>query len=200
MALTRRALKAMGIEDEKIDEIINLHTETVDALKNEIDTYKAQAEASEGIQKDLENARAELDDAKKNSWKAKYEAVRDEYDGYKSEQEKKATHQAKESAYKKLLQDAGVSSKRINSVLKVTDIDSFDLDKNGAIKNSGDELAHIQDEWGDFITSSETYGAQTATPPATEQSGSMSKEDIMKIKDAGKRQKAIAENHELFGY
>lgn len=28
MALTRRALKAMGIEDEKIDEIINMHTDT----------------------------------------------------------------------------------------------------------------------------------------------------------------------------
>ena len=33
MALTRRALKAMGIEDEKIDEIITMHTDTVDGLK-----------------------------------------------------------------------------------------------------------------------------------------------------------------------
>ena len=36
MALTRRALKAMGIDEEKIDEIIALHTETVDGLKAEI--------------------------------------------------------------------------------------------------------------------------------------------------------------------
>ena len=36
MALTRRALKAMGIEDEKIDEIINMHTETVDGLKADV--------------------------------------------------------------------------------------------------------------------------------------------------------------------
>ena len=36
MALTRRALKAMGIEDEKIDEIITMHTETVDGLKADV--------------------------------------------------------------------------------------------------------------------------------------------------------------------
>ena len=44
MALTRRSLKAMGIEDEKIDEIIAAHAETVDALKEQRDNYKAQAD------------------------------------------------------------------------------------------------------------------------------------------------------------
>ena len=44
MALTRRALKAMGIEDEKIDEIITMHTETVDGLKADVAKYKADAE------------------------------------------------------------------------------------------------------------------------------------------------------------
>ena len=56
MALTRRALKAMGIEDEKIDEIINMHTETVDGLKADVAKYKADAETLPGIQKQLEKA------------------------------------------------------------------------------------------------------------------------------------------------
>ena len=43
MALTRRALKAMGIEDEKIDEIITMHTDTVDGLKADVAKYKADA-------------------------------------------------------------------------------------------------------------------------------------------------------------
>ena len=34
MALTRKMLKAMGIEDDKIDQIIEAHTETVDGLKS----------------------------------------------------------------------------------------------------------------------------------------------------------------------
>lgn len=33
MALTRKMLRAMGIKDEKADEIIEAHSETVDALK-----------------------------------------------------------------------------------------------------------------------------------------------------------------------
>ena len=44
MALTRKMLKAMGIEDEKIDQIIEAHSETVDALKEQRDQYKADAE------------------------------------------------------------------------------------------------------------------------------------------------------------
>nr|DAG23749.1 MAG TPA: hypothetical protein [Caudoviricetes sp.] len=44
MALTRRSLKAMGIEDEKIDEIIAAHAETVDAYKN--GTYKKKPKSN----------------------------------------------------------------------------------------------------------------------------------------------------------
>lgn len=41
MALTRKMLKAMGIEDEKIDQIIDAHTETVEGLKDQVSSYKA---------------------------------------------------------------------------------------------------------------------------------------------------------------
>ena len=33
MSLTRKMLRAMGIEDDKADQIIDAHAETVDALK-----------------------------------------------------------------------------------------------------------------------------------------------------------------------
>ena len=89
MALTRRALKAMGIEDEKIDEIINMHTETVDGLKADVAKYKADAETLPGIQKQLEKAQADLEAGKKDSYKVKYEALKEEFEGYKSEQTKK---------------------------------------------------------------------------------------------------------------
>ena len=43
MSLTRKMLKAMGIEEEKIDQIIEAHSETVDSLKADRDTYKEDA-------------------------------------------------------------------------------------------------------------------------------------------------------------
>ena len=41
--------------------------------------------------------------------------------------------------------------------------------------------------------------ANVSNPPGGEP-GKMTKKEIMEIKDAGERQKAIAENHELFGF
>ena len=53
MSLTRKALSAMGIEDEKIDQIIEMHTDVTNALKEERDTYKADAEKLPAVQKEL---------------------------------------------------------------------------------------------------------------------------------------------------
>ena len=56
MALTRKFLAALGIEAEKVDEIITAHAETVDALKAERDEYKANAEAYAGEQKKVKES------------------------------------------------------------------------------------------------------------------------------------------------
>ena len=60
MALTRKFLKAMGIEDEKIDQIIEAHTETVSGLKDSLDKAEADAKALPDIQKELDAAKAEI--------------------------------------------------------------------------------------------------------------------------------------------
>ena len=201
LALTRRALKAMGIEEEKIDEIIAMHSETVDGLKTEISKYKADAATLPDIQKQLEKAQADLEAGKKDSWKVKYEAIKEEFEGYKTEQTKKESHAAKEKAYRALLQEAGVSEKRLDSVLKVSDIDSVELDEKGTIKGADKLTESIKSEWADFITTTETRGANTSNPPANNNGSAMTKADIYKKDDHGRyimsaaeRQKALMEN------
>ena len=56
MALTRKMLKAMGIEEEKIDEIIDAHTETVNALKDQAKQDKDAAARLESVQKEIGRA------------------------------------------------------------------------------------------------------------------------------------------------
>ena len=197
MSLTRRALKAMGIDEEKIDEIISMHSETVDGLKADVAKYKADAEALPEVQKQLEKAQADLEAGKKDSWKVKYEAIKEEFEGYKTEQTKKESHAAKEKAYRALLQEAGVSEKRLESVLKVSDVDSVELDENGAIKGADKLTESIKSEWADFITTTETRGAQTSNPPAN-RGVTPTKEQIMGIKNTAERQRAIAQNLNLF--
>lgn len=169
MALTRRALKAMGVDEDKIEEIISLHTETVDGLKAEIEKYKQNADETENLQKELEEAKADMEAEKKKDWRSKYESVKDEFEDYKTEVEHKQTHEAKKSAYRDLLREAGVSDKRISSVLKVSDVDEIELDDKGKVKGSDKLVNSIKSEWSDFIVSDSTQGAKTATPPANEQ-------------------------------
>lgn len=186
MALTRKMLKAMGIEDEKIDQIIEAHSETVDALKEQRDQYKADAEKLPEVQKQLDTANQQLESAGKDSWKVKYEALKEDFDTYKADQTAKETRSAKEKAYTELLKAAGIPEKRIAAVLKVTDLDSFELNDNGAAKNADKLTDSIKIEWADFIPTTTQTGANTATPPVGGQSnndpGSMSMADYIKYR------------------
>lgn len=197
MALTRKMLKGMGLTDEQIDTVIEAHTETVDGLKAQISEYKADAEKLSTVQKELDKATADLEAEKKSSWKVKYDALKEEYEGYKSEQTKKETHAAKRAAYKALLQEAGVSEKRIDAVLRVTDVDSVELDEDGKVKDSAKTMKEIKAEWSDFIQTTSAQGAKTPNPPSNS-GGGMSKAEILKIKDPAERQKAIADNISQF--
>lgn len=200
MALSRKFLKALGIEEDKADEIIKAHTETVDALKEQAEGNKTDAAELEKLKEQVKGLKADLAEADKSDWEKKYNDLKTEYDTYKTEVENKATHSAKEAAYKQLLIDAGISEKRIATILKVSDIDGVELDKDGNIKSADKLTDSIKEEWADFIVTEHKEGAETSKPPASEgKGGTMTKEDIMNIKDTADRQAAMREHPELFG-
>jgi hypothetical protein len=201
MALTRKFLSALGIDADKVDEIINAHTETVDALKNERDKYKADAEKLPEVQKELDGMKEEAaKNSGKNPFEVKYNAIKEEFENYKKEQTAKETKVKKADAYKALLKEAGVSEKRIDAVLRVSDIDGLKLDKDGAVEGKDALLESIKKDWSDFIVTQGTQGAKTPNPPANGGGKTYkSKEEIYAIKDTAERQKAIYENRELFG-
>lgn len=202
MALTRKFLAAMGIDGDKVDEIIAAHAETVDALKEERDRYKADAEKLPTVQKELDDQKkaAEGDDGK-NPFETKYTELKQEFDDYKADVAAKEETAKKERAYRELLKEAGVSEKRIDTVLRVSDLGSIELDADGKIKGHDEMTKRVKTEWADFIVTESTQGAKTSTPPAGASGKTYAtKEDIMKIKDDHERQVAIAQNHDLFGF
>ncbi len=197
MPLTRKFLSALGIEAEKVDEIINAHTEVTDSLKAERDGYKTDAEKLSAVQKELDDLKAANG---KDSWKVKYDALKEDFDNYKNEQSAKETKAAKTSAYKALLKKVGISEKRIDAVLKVSDVDGIELDKDGEIKGADKLTASIKEEWADFIVSSSSKGADTPNPPSSNGSTLKTREEIYKRDDSGRfvmdsteRQKALSE-------
>lgn len=191
MALTRKMLKAMGIEDEKIDQIIDAHTETVDGLKQ----YKADAEKLADVQKELDDLKAKGD----NGLQKKYDDLKAEYDNYKKEMEGEKLLAVKKEAYSELVKDAGLSDKGIAKALKYTDWSKIEVDDKGKVKDASNHIKNLKEEWAEYVVEESTKGANTPTPPANNGAAKYSsKDEIMKIKDTTERQKAIAENIELF--
>lgn len=83
-------------------------------------------------------------------------------------------------------------------MLKVSDTDGIEFDTDGKVKDEDKLLETVKKEWADFIPQTTQTGVPATNPPAAT-GKSMTKEDILKITDTAARQKAMAENHELFG-
>ena len=208
MALTRKQLAAMGIEAEKIDEIITSHTETVNGLKdqisqlqNDLKTAKENADKLPGVQKELDDLKKQNEDDAKAREGKDYDALKKEFDDYKAEISARDTKAAKEKALRDILKDLNVSDKGVSLILKYQNFDGIELEEDGKIKGASDLRKSLKEDWGDYIVKSETKGADTATPPGGNggSKGYKTKEEIMDIKDRSERQKAIADNPGLFG-
>lgn len=165
MALTRKMLKAMGIEDEKIEQIIEEHVESIDGLKAERDRYKSGAEEAEGLRKQLEEAKAAGEDA--GEYEEKYKAKCKELDDYKAEVAGEKAAAEKRSLYRELLKSAGVDPKRIDTVLKVSDLEGVTV-KDGAIEGADKLTEGIKADWADFIATTTVKGADVAHAPKGE--------------------------------
>lgn len=144
--------------------------------------YKAKLEEIDTLKSEKQTAEDSATTAEK--WKTKYEALKDEFNTYKSDQTAKETRSAKEKAYRELLKAAGITEKRIDSVIRVSDLDGLELDDKGAIKDADKLTESIRAEWADFIPTTTTQGAQTATPPTATTQKTYTVADIRKMTPA----------------
>ena len=200
----------LKIIKEHVNEDGTISAEKIEALANAINgvvgkefvdkkRYNEKLTEIDTLKADKQNAEDKATTAEK--WKTKYDALKDEFEGYKKDISAKESEAARSNAYKALLKEAGVSEKRLETVLKAEkpNISGLEMGDDGKFKDSEKILEGIKTEWADFITTTETKGADTPKPPKNDGKGTVTKEDILKIKDTSERQKAIAENHELFG-
>lgn len=189
MALTRKLLKGMGLTDEQIDSVIDAHTETVDALKSQIKAYEADAQKLPDVQKELDTYKNGTD------WKAEHDKVKKSFDDYKAEVAGKQRLAAKQTAFRKGLTAEGIPDKYHDRIVKMTDFDAIELDGD-VLKDEAKVRSDIKAEWGEFVATPETKGATPENPPAG--SSTKTKAEILAIKDTTERQRAIAENINLF--
>lgn len=164
MALTRKFLKALGIEDDKIDEIVAAHGETVTALKAEIDEAKQGASGLDAITKERDRYKADLEALQKTSGDAA--KVQAEFDAYKSQVERDKNAAKKGAALDAVLKKAGVERESFRAQLrKGWNLDELELEDGGGVKDEAALVKRIQTDYPDFIGKVTTGGTPPATPP-----------------------------------
>lgn len=190
---TRKFLATLGIEDDKVDAIMEKHSEVVGEIKAERDELREKAEQLPDLQKQLEGYKEAEKNGAKDPYRVKYEALKEDFEAYKKEIADKETTAKKEGVYRQLLKDAGVSEKRIDAILKVTDLNSLELDNEGKAIGADKIAESIKAEWSDFIQTTGEQGASVANPPTNQTKAVKTKKEIMEIKDTAERQNAWKE-------
>lgn len=201
MALTRKSLKAMGLTDEQVESIIDLHTEVTDALKTERDEVKSQVEKLKGVEKELNDLKAKADDG----YKEKYEKEHQDFENYKKEVTAKESKAAKENAAKAYFEGKNITGANLEIALRGARDEINDLEiADGKIKDTTALDALVTGTFAGLVVSTKTTGAKTATPPTSTNGSRLTRADIYKTDEHGRyimsteeRQKALAENPEL---
>lgn len=178
---------------EKAQQIMDGHITVTDGLKEERDGYKADAEKAADLQKQLDDL------ANGEDFQKKFEEEHKAFEDFKKKTASDAEAAKIKAAYRNMLAGEGISEKRLDSILKVTDFTKMKLDKDGNLDNADALKKAINDEWSEFKTTVTEKGAVVEKPPQIGKA-TKTKEEIFSIKDTAERQKAIAENHELFGF
>lgn len=198
MALTRKMLKAMGIEDEKIDQIIDAHTETVDGLKDQVSTYKADAEKLPGVQKELDDLKKEGGDG---GYKAKYEKEHKDFADYKAGIAAKESAAAKEKAARAYFAGKGIPEGSMAMAIRgaKAEIEGLELDGD-KIKDAAALDRLLAGDYKGLVGKTSETGTNTQTPPDTT-GGAKTRAEIYKKDDKGRyilstaeRQAALAQS------
>ena len=166
MALTRKFLKALGIEDEKIDQIIEAHTETTDALM-------AKVKEAEDKVKDYDEVAKERNALKKSQtddegYKERYEKEHADFEEYKKSVAEKETQAAREKAARAYFASKNIKESALDIVMRGSkaEVAALALDADGKIKDTKalDDL--IGGTYSMLITTKEAKGVDTSRPPA----------------------------------
>lgn len=181
MSLTRKSLKAMGLTDEQVDSIIEMHTDTVDGLKEQVNTYKADAEKLPNVQKELDDLKAMGD----GGYKEKYEKEHKAFEDYKADVTAKESKAAKEKAVRAYFESKNITGSNLDLAMRGCGEEMAALVMDGdKIKDTASLDALIDGAYKSLVYTEHTQGANPATPPAHNPAKNYTTADIKNMSTA----------------
>lgn len=195
--LTKHAGEDGSISKDAIAKAANAISSAVGRAFVDKKRYNDKLEELETLKSEKQGVEDELTTAKK--WEEKFTKEHEAFEKFKADADAKEKLDNVKAAYKKLLGEAGIDAKRHDVILRATNFDGMKLGEDGRLENADGLKKDIESSWADFKATTQTRGANVENPP-TGTGARRTKDEIMAIKDTGERQRAIAENHELFGF
>lgn len=196
MALTRKYLKSIGLNEDQIEGVIEEHTSVTNDLKETIKTLQADADKLPIVQKELDDLKAAGD----GGYKEKYEAEVKAHKEYRQQIESEKETARTDADVLALCKEAGIArEKALHLIVKDFDRSKIERDKDGKITNRDALIKAVKTDYADFVATPGNQGTPPATPPSGSGTTYKSRAEIMKIKDTTERQQAIKENLALFG-
>lgn len=162
MSLTRKFLKALGIEEDKIEEIITAHGETVAGLKDEITKAQQGADDLAAITKERDTLKQRVDALEKSSGDAA--KIQADFDAYKKQVETEKANTGKKALVKKALEAAGANPAAIDLMLGTVDLEKVELNGD-ALKDAEAVLKPIKEAHGGLFGEVKPNGTPPINPP-----------------------------------
>lgn len=148
--MSRKWLEALGLEQDKINVIVEAHSDIVQAVIKERDDYKAA----------LDNAKNGMVD------KSELTKVQKELADLKDAQQKQTERNAKEAALKAVYKEAGIAEKFIPALLRIADYDAVKVGADGRATTHKELVESTKTDYAEYIPVVQEQGGQkTPNPP-----------------------------------
>ena len=187
--LTRKFLRALGVEEDKIDEIVTAHQDTLEEIKAERDSLKDNASKLAEAQAEVTRLSGELEKANKNGGDAA--KIQADFDAYKQQVETDKRNAAKTAAVRAALKAAGAQREEmIDLLILKVDMDKVEMDGD-RVKDPAALTDPLKASYGGCFGTTTTAGIPPVNPPTgdnrpytRERIAGMSPEEINKNWDA----------------
>ena len=169
MAFTRKMLKALGIEEDKIEQIMDAHTEVTNALIAERDEAKAAIDKLAKVQDELDKAKESLKTAnsEKDKYKSDYEADHAALEKLQGEVKEKATAEKTDKALYDWAKAQGYSDNGAKKIVKYGGYRSrIKFDDSGKPTNLDELKDDVASEWGEYKGETKTESHKSGEPMA----------------------------------
>ena len=123
-------------------------------------------------------------------WRRRFLEERDAFGRYRAAAEAREAGMKRQERLRRICAEAGLSPGRQAAILRLSGLTGEDGDPEEA-----ETISALREA---FSGEARTRGADVPTPPRGERT--VTRSEILAIRDARARQAAIAENHELFGF